>query len=85
MLGIGNVGRGTYQALEMNRNLIAEKTGLDIEIVKILNRSPEKDRGIEIPKEKYTSDKPIRTRKGLFLFRVLFTGPGPVQFRFYAG
>ncbi|MBQ6623125.1 MAG: homoserine dehydrogenase, partial [Mogibacterium sp.] len=56
MLGIGNVGRGTYQALEMNRELIAEKTGLDIEIVKILNRSPEKDRGIEIPKEKYTAD-----------------------------
>lgn len=56
MLGIGNVGRGTYQALEMNRSLIAEKTGLDIEIVKILNRSPEKDRGIEIPKEKYTAD-----------------------------
>ena len=30
MLGIGNVGRGTYQALEMNRELIAEKTGLGI-------------------------------------------------------
>lgn len=56
MLGIGNVGRGTYQALEMNSELIAEKTGLDIEIARILNRSPEKDRGIEIPKEKYTSD-----------------------------
>ena len=32
MLGIGNVGRGTYQALEMNRELIAEKTGLDAQI-----------------------------------------------------
>ena len=54
MLGIGNVGRGTYQALEMNRHKIAESTGFDIEIVKILNRHPEKDRGIDIPKEKYT-------------------------------
>ena len=56
MLGIGNVGRGTYQALEMNHKKIAETTGLDIEIVKILNRHPEKDRGIDIPKEKYTAN-----------------------------
>ena len=56
MLGIGNVGRGTYQALEMNHDRILETTGFDIEIVKILNRHPEKDRGIDIPKEKYTAD-----------------------------
>lgn len=56
MLGIGNVGTGTYRALEMNHDLIAARTGLDIEIVKILNRSPEKDRGISVPAEKYTAD-----------------------------
>ena len=56
MLGIGNVGRGTYQTLEMNRQKICETTGIDIEIVRILNRSPEKDRGIYIPPEKYTQD-----------------------------
>ncbi|MCC6095312.1 MAG: homoserine dehydrogenase [Eubacterium sp.] len=56
MLGIGNIGRGTYQALYMNQKKIADTTGLDIEIVKILNRHPEKDRGIDIPKEKYTKD-----------------------------
>ncbi len=56
MLGIGNVGRGTYQTLEMNRQKIYETTGLDIEIVKILNRSPEKDRGIYVPPEKYTQN-----------------------------
>ena len=56
MLGIGNVGRGTYQTLEMNRQKIYETTGLDIEIVKILNRSPEKDRGIYIPPEKFTQN-----------------------------
>ena len=56
MLGIGNIGKGTYQALEMNRAKIEETTGMDIEIVKILNRSPEKDRGIDIPKSKYTTD-----------------------------
>ena len=41
MLGIGNVGRGTYETLEMNHQKIAETTGLDIVIVKILNRHPE--------------------------------------------
>lgn len=56
MLGIGNIGRGTYQALEMNHDKIEETTGFDIEIVKILNRHTEKDRGIDIPKEKYTAD-----------------------------
>ncbi len=56
MLGIGNIGKGTYQALEMNRGKIRKTTGFDIEIVKILNRDPDKDRGIDIPKEKYTTD-----------------------------
>ncbi|MBR2539424.1 MAG: homoserine dehydrogenase [Mogibacterium sp.] len=56
MLGIGNIGKGTYQALEMNHDKILETTGFDIEIVKILNRHPEKDRGIDIPKDKYTKD-----------------------------
>ena len=56
MLGIGNVGRGTYQTLEMNRQKIYETTGLDIEIVRILNLHPEKDRGIYIPESKYTSN-----------------------------
>ena len=56
MLGIGNIGKGTYLALEMNHDKILDTTGFDIEIVRILNRSPEKDRGIDIPKEKYTPD-----------------------------
>lgn len=56
MLGIGNIGKGTYLALEMNHQRILETTGFDIEIVRILNRHPERDRGIDIPKEKYTTD-----------------------------
>ena len=56
MLGIGNIGKGTWQALEMNHEHIIESTGFDIEIVKILNRHPEKDRGIDIPKEIYTTE-----------------------------
>ncbi|MDD5922112.1 MAG: homoserine dehydrogenase [Eubacteriales bacterium] len=56
MLGIGNIGTGTYRALEQNKETVESRTGLSIEIVKILNRHPEKDRGIDIPKEKYTAD-----------------------------
>lgn len=56
MLGIGNVAKGTYTALEMNREKIYETTGLDIDIVKILNRDPDRDRGIAIPKDKYVTD-----------------------------
>jgi homoserine dehydrogenase len=56
MLGIGNIGKGTYRTLEMSRAKIEQANGLTIEIVKILNRHPEIDRGIDIPKEKYVTD-----------------------------
>lgn len=56
MLGIGNIGRGTYQALAMNHDKIAVTTGMDIEIVKILNRHPEKDRGITVKEGTYTTN-----------------------------
>ncbi|WP_352397791.1 homoserine dehydrogenase [[Clostridium] aminophilum] len=56
MLGIGNIGQGTYRTLEMSRAKIEEATGLNLEITKILNRHPERDRGIDIPREKYVTD-----------------------------
>lgn len=56
MLGIGNIGRGTYQALAMNHDKIAVTTGMDIEIVKILNRHPEKGRGITVKEGTYTTN-----------------------------
>ena len=56
MLGIGNIGKGTYRTLEMGRKKIEDTTGLSIEIVKILNRHPDRDRGIDIPREKYVTD-----------------------------
>ena len=72
MLGIGNIGTGTYRALEMNHDRIEETTGLDIEIVKILNRHPEKDRGIDIPASKYTAD--VRELDDPELFRFVYNG-----------
>ena len=56
ILGIGNVAKGTYQTLELNRKRIEASTGASLSIAKILNRSPEKDRGIDIPKEVYVTD-----------------------------
>lgn len=56
ILGIGNVARGTYQTLELNRSKIEQATGASIQITKILNRRPELDRGVNIPKEIYVTD-----------------------------
>ncbi len=56
MLGIGNVGTGTYRTLQMNRQHIIDVAGVDIEITKILNRRPDVDRGIEIDKSVYVQD-----------------------------
>ena len=41
LLGLGNIGTGTYKVLEMNRETIEESLGREVEITKIL----EKDTG----------------------------------------
>ncbi len=56
MLGIGNVGQGTYMTLEQGRTKIEAATGLDLHITKILCRHPEVDRGLSIPMDVYTTD-----------------------------
>ncbi len=40
ILGFGTVGRGTYQILTENHRLILERTGVDIEVIRIFNRRP---------------------------------------------
>lgn len=56
LLGFGTVGRGTWQALEMNRAGIAASTGLDVRIEKILVRDPDRDRGVALPAGILTRD-----------------------------
>ena len=56
LLGLGNIGTGTYKTLEMNRAEIESTLNAKVEIVKILERDTERDRGITVPKEKFTSD-----------------------------
>lgn len=56
LLGMGNIGTGTYKTLEMNRNEIESTLDRKVEIVKILEKDTERDRGIVVPKEKFTQD-----------------------------
>ena len=56
LLGMGNVGTGTYKTLDMNREKIFDSTGLDIEITKVLVNDTSKDRGIKLPSEKLTQN-----------------------------
>ena len=49
LLGFGNVGTGTYQALEMNKEHIKETENIDIEIVKVLVSNINKKRAVETP------------------------------------
>ena len=56
LLGLGNIGTGTYKTLEMNRAEIEKAAGASVDIVKILEKDTDRDRGIFVPKEKFTSD-----------------------------
>lgn len=56
LLGMGNIGTGTYKTLEMNKKKIFDSTGLDIEITKILEKDVDRDRGIEVPRDKFTQN-----------------------------
>ncbi|NOX21439.1 MAG: homoserine dehydrogenase [Nitrospirae bacterium] len=49
VIGFGTVGSGTVKILLQNREVIKEKTGIDIEVKRIADLDVETDRGIEIP------------------------------------
>lgn len=49
MLGFGNVGTGTYQTLEMNRELIEKHVGASVKISKILVNDVTKPRQVVTP------------------------------------
>lgn len=56
LLGLGNIGTGTYKTLEMNREEVESTLGAKVEIVKILEKDTERDRGIKVDKNKFTMD-----------------------------
>lgn len=56
LLGFGNVGSGTYQALQMNREHISETTGVSIEISRILVRDTSRKRAVDVPADLFTTN-----------------------------
>ena len=56
LLGLGNIGTGTYKTLEMNRKQIESNTGLSIEITKILEKDVTRKRDITVAPEQFTQN-----------------------------
>ena len=56
LLGLGNIGTGTYKTLEMNHDHIAESSGIDLRITKILEIDVNRDRGIKVASDQFTQD-----------------------------
>ncbi|MBR0600263.1 homoserine dehydrogenase [Sinanaerobacter chloroacetimidivorans] len=56
LLGLGNIGTGTYKTLEMNKNQIQSSTGVSIEITKILERDVDRKRDIKVSPEQFTQN-----------------------------
>ena len=49
VIGFGTVGSGTVKILLQNRDIIREKTGIDLEVKRIADLDIETDRGISLP------------------------------------
>ena len=56
LLGLGNVGAGTYQILDMNREQVTKSTGLNIEVSKVLVRDINRKRDIDVELEMLTQN-----------------------------
>ena len=56
LLGLGNIGTGTCQLLDMNRSEIESSVGAGVEIVKILKRNKSKKGAADVPDELITTD-----------------------------
>lgn len=59
LLGLGNIGTGTYKTLEMNHDLIAERSGVDLKITKILEIDTTRERDITVLPEQFTQDPSV--------------------------
>lgn len=56
IIGFGTVGTGTVKILLNNRDIIYEKTGLDVRLKRIADLDIERDRGIKIPEGVLTTE-----------------------------
>ena len=56
LLGLGNIGSGTYKVLEQNRKHIEAVSGLDLRITRILEIDTKRDRGFKVKPGVFTQD-----------------------------
>lgn len=56
LLGLGNIGTGTYKVLEMNRKEIEDTVGCPVNIVKILEKDIDRERDITVSRDMFVSD-----------------------------
>ncbi len=56
LLGLGNIGVGTYKTLEMNRAIIEKDLGTKINITKILEKDIDRERDITVSKDQFVSN-----------------------------
>lgn len=56
LLGLGNVGKGVWKILNMNKDELQKRSGYDIEISKILVNDLNKNRNIDVPRELLTTN-----------------------------
>jgi len=56
IIGFGTVGTGTARILLENRDILRERTGIDIVLKRIADLDVRKDRGIRLPKGTLTAD-----------------------------
>ncbi|MGJ8678142.1 MAG: homoserine dehydrogenase [Akkermansiaceae bacterium] len=56
LAGFGTVGTGVWETLERNAALISNRSGVEVEIMRIAVRDLTKTRSENVPAEKYTTD-----------------------------
>jgi homoserine dehydrogenase len=56
LLGMGNIGTGTYKTLEMNRELITANSGVELVITKILEKDLARKRDVQVLPEQFTQE-----------------------------
>lgn len=56
LLGLGNIGTGTYKTLEMNKKQIEAAAGCKVEITKILEKDVDRERDITVKPQQFTQD-----------------------------
>jgi len=56
LAGLGNVGSGVYKNLLLNRDILLERTGADLQVARIAVRDPDRKRDVEVPPEMLTAD-----------------------------